>query len=169
MCNSWTKVHCKKWFHIYWTSKTHQGHKKNQRVEINKRTLNHAWCFWRRLLSDCASLRLSKRMGWRLCRHHNFQDPVQNENAGVLLKQQEKKGFYFFPSSSVSLIHHRDFYLLFNVSLPWVQEYGCEWRHSPRALTCPLTLLMGTRAWPWPSRTHQRTQNREAGRWRDLM
>lgn len=121
-------------------------------------------CLWRRLLSDCASLPLSKRMGWRLCRHHNFQDPMQYENAGVLLKQQEKKkDFYFFPSSSVSLIHHRDFYLLFNVSLPQVQEYGCEWRHSPRALTCPLTLLVGTRAWPWPSRTHAQAPWRVRG------
>lgn len=83
-------------------------------------------CLWRWLLSDCASLPLSKRMGWRLCQHRNFQDSMQNENAGVLLKQQEKKGFYFFSSSSVSLIHHRDFFLLFSVSLPRVQECGCE-------------------------------------------
>ena len=77
--------------------------------------------------------------------------------------KKKKKDFYFFPSSSVSLIHHRDFYLLFNVSLPQVQEYGCEWRHSPRALTCPLTLLVGTRAWPWPSRTHAQAPWRVRG------
>ena len=69
---------------------------------------------------------------------------------------------------------HRDFYLLFNVTVLWVQRYRCgRTGEHPGPKLCPEALHMGTNAWLWalqcpwsgPSWS-QRTQVREAGRWK---